>query len=342
MLSAIDFRASFLAIALVVCVAVQGASADPVPDSVHQLNVLSYNIFGRPFVVSHDGQMERSCRIPGEIYSQIGNSSAIDVIVIQEAFTQGCRTGADLRTLLSHYGWPYSTETVGKEADRPTNGGVFIASRWPIVTSAEEVYSECTGPDCLAAKGVVYARILKTAGGKMRHFSVFGTHLNAGRGEAHAMIRLEQAKQLSKFTTRQNIPASEAVLLAGDLNIDNINGSLEVKAVLAILGARLPQAKGPTQATADPEKNPLRDGSDPRWIDYVLYLSEHATPSRATLEAIPLRTAGPFHVCMSAPLRPDYVPSDSGWCQKAIALSALSDHHPVLGRFSFPSTTTSP
>ena len=342
MLVALSSRTPVLTIAFLAGLLVMNASGQPTTDSVDQLSVLSYNVFGRPFIVSHDGQVERSCRIPGEIYSQIANSSPIDVIVVQEAFTQGCRDGADLRTLLSHFGWPYSTRTVGEEAGRLANGGVFIASRWPIVASAEEVYTECKGADCLAAKGVVYARVLKTAGGEARHFSVFGTHLNAGRGEAEAKVRLEQATQLARFTARQDIPASEAVLVAGDLNVDNLSGTAEVEAVLAILGARIPEIRGSTRTTADAWKNPLREGSDSKWIDYVLYVSEHARPNRATLEAIPLRTASPFDICMSAPLRPDYVYPDSSWCQKTLALSSLSDHYPVLGRFSYPSPAIKP
>ncbi len=330
------FRPSFFAVALFVGFLGQDATAHSLPDSLDQLNVLSYNIFGRPFVVSHDGQVERSCRIPGEIFSQIANSSAIDVIVIQEAFTAGCRTGADLRTLLSHYGWPYSTRTVGAAAGSLSNGGVFIASKWPIVTSAEEVYSDCTGPDCLAAKGIIYGRILKTLGCQMRHFSMFGTHLNAGPGAAQAKVRLEQAKQLHNFATKQNISASEAVLIAGDLNIDNLHATMEVNGLLTVLGANLPQITGSTQATTDPENNPLHDGSGPKWVDYVLYLSNYARPSLATLEAIRLRTASTFNVCMSAPLRPDYVVPNSGWCKRTLTIQDLSDHYPVLGRMSFP------
>ncbi len=342
MLTAPPFYLSFFATALLVGFLGQHATAQALSHSVDQLTVLSYNIFGRPFIVSHDGQVERSCRIPGEIFSQIANSSAIDVIVIQEAFTAGCRNGADLRTLLSYYGWPYSTPTVGAEAARPSNGGIFIASKWPIVTSAEEVYSECTGPDCLAAKGIVYARVLKTVGSQRRHFSVFGTHLNAGPEAAQAKIRLEQAKQLRNFATRQSISASEAVLVAGDLNVDNLHATMEVSALLSVLGANLPRITGSTKATTDPENNPLHNGKGPRWIDYVLYLSGHALPSHATLEAIPLRTKSAFDVCMSAPLRPDYIVPDSGWCRKTLVIQDLSDHYPVLGRISFPPAKTGP
>ena len=336
MLITLPYRPSFFKIALLVGVFARDTAAHSLPDSVDQLNVLSYNIFGRPFIVAHDGQVERSCRIPGEIFSQIANSSNVDVIVIQEAFTPGCRTGADLRTLLSFYGWPYSTHTVGTEAPKLANGGVFIASKWPIDASAEEVYSECTGPDCFAAKGVVYARIRKTVGSDMRHFSVFGTHLNAGSSADQAKVRLEQAKQLRDFIVKQNIPASEPTLIAGDLNVDNLHRTGEVKAFLAALGASLPQITGSTKVTTAPKSSPLRNGKAPKWVDYVLCLSGYVPPSRATLQAFALRTDSAFEVCMSAPLRPDFVAASSDWCKKTLAIQDLSDHYPVLGRIFFP------
>ena len=59
-------------------------------------------------------------------------------------------------------------------------------------------------------------------------------------------------------------------------------------------------------------------------------------PGRATLETIPLTASSPFEVCMSAPLRPDYVFPNAGWCRKTLAIQDLSDHYPVLGRLSFP------
>ncbi len=325
----------------VLCAAPE-AKAHALPDNVNQLNVVSYNVFSRPFVVSYDGQTERTCRIPGELADQIAGASNVDVLVIQEAFTPGCRSGADLRTLLSYYGWPYSTRNVGQETGKPADGGIFIASRWPILESDEIIYSDCSGTDCLAAKGAAYARVLKTVAGETRRYNVFGTHLNAGDEAAKRTTRLEQARQLHEFASRQNIPASEAVVIAGDLNVDNLHAPDEVDALLAVLGAKLPEITGLTTNTTGPVGHPLHDRSMVKWLDYVVYLSGYAAPRRATLEAIPLRTREPFDVCMSAPLAIGYVFPNSRPCSKTLAIRDLSDHYPVLGRLSFPPQNRDP
>ncbi len=325
----------------VLCAAPE-ARANSVPDSVDQLNVLSYNVFSRPFVVSYDGQAERTCRIPGELADQVASVSNVDVLVIQEAFTPGCRSGADLRTLLSYYGWPYSTRNVGQENGKPADGGIFIASRWPILENDEIVYSTCSGTDCLAAKGAAYARILKAVAGEARRYNVFGTHFNAGDGAAKRAARLEQARQLHNFASRQDIPVSEAVVIAGDLNVDNLHAPDELDDLLAVLGAKLPEITGLTTNTTGPVGHPLHDRSMVKWLDYVVYLPGHAAPQRATLEAIPLRTRKTFDVCMSAPLAIGYVFPNSRWCLRTLAIHDLSDHYPVLGRLSFPSQNTDP
>ncbi|RLN93529.1 hypothetical protein BBJ28_00018954 [Nothophytophthora sp. Chile5] len=58
------------------------------------------------------------------------------------------------------------------------NGGVLIVSKWPVVREAQHVYRDaCHYSDCLAAKGVKYARLLKTVNGTSKIFNVFATHM---------------------------------------------------------------------------------------------------------------------------------------------------------------------
>lgn len=58
------------------------------------------------------------------------------------------------------------------------NGGVIIVSKWPIIHEAQHIYrSACHYSDCLAAKGVKYARVLKTIGDTSKIFNVFATHM---------------------------------------------------------------------------------------------------------------------------------------------------------------------
>ncbi len=324
----------------------QSSEEKKITDTNNQFNVLTYNIFNRPYIVSHDGQIERTCRIPAQISEQIASHNNIDAIVIEEAFTNGCHPGTELRTLLAHDGWPYSTETLNSSLSL-SNGGVFIASKWPITFTAQDVFNHCTGSDCLAAKGVVYARINKSVAGqsiagknRASTYHLFATHLNAWDGKKEAAVRLAQAEQLMAFITQQHIPKNEAVIVAGDLNINRLGNALsqsEIKHVFNALSVAMPEITGGQQSTIDPTRNPLafESGEHPLWLDYVLYSRQYLTPVESSMQSIVLQTTQAFKVCMQAILQPYTVDPDSAWCGKTLYLIDLSDHYPVLGRFKY-------
>jgi endonuclease/exonuclease/phosphatase family metal-dependent hydrolase len=93
---------------------------------------------------------------------------------------------------------------------------VAIASRLPIVASAQMAYSRARGSDALAAKGVLHARLWR--GGeapRSDQLDLFVTHLQAN----HADIRKAQIEELAAFIRERSDPALPAILL-GDLNID--------------------------------------------------------------------------------------------------------------------------
>jgi endonuclease/exonuclease/phosphatase family metal-dependent hydrolase len=93
---------------------------------------------------------------------------------------------------------------------------VAIASRLPIVASAQMAYSTARGSDALAAKGVLHARLWR--GGAAPHgdgIDLFVTHLQAN----HPDVRRAQIAELAAFIRERSDPALPAILL-GDLNID--------------------------------------------------------------------------------------------------------------------------
>ena len=175
--------------------------------------VLQYNVFGRPYEVSHDGQQERLARIPASLLQL---SRTIDVVTFAEADIQSER-----QRMLAQFakaGFAHAT-TILHDPDPFTsllNGGVLIVSRWPIVREAQHVYRHaCHYSDCLAAKGVKYARVVKTVGPKSKVFNVFATHMQAwstpdGRGD-----RVKQAQQMRQFVDALAIPHHEVVLARG-------------------------------------------------------------------------------------------------------------------------------
>lgn len=105
----------------------------------------------------------------------------------------------------------------GGEADglMDQDGGVIIASKYPITRAEELVYDACQGRDCRAAKGFVYARIEK---GKAR-YHVIGTHAQFGWQPEQRAVRAKQLREIGQFVLNgSGIPHTEPVIIGGDLN----------------------------------------------------------------------------------------------------------------------------
>lgn len=84
------------------------------------------------------------------------------------------------------------------------NGGVIVVSKWPIIHEAQHVYrNACHYSDCLAAKGVKYARMLKTVGSTSKIFNVFATHMQVRTAlndrPSSASVRLLKGLTLNDF-----------------------------------------------------------------------------------------------------------------------------------------------
>ncbi|MDP6907984.1 MAG: hypothetical protein QF371_00690, partial [Flavobacteriales bacterium] len=94
------------------------------------------------------------------------------------------------------------------------NGGVLIYSKWPIEESANYQFTTCVPGsfDCIAAKGVKYARVNKM--GKIYH--VFGTHMQAGGSGTYE--KYKQYGESRDFIESLQIPANEPVIFGGDFN----------------------------------------------------------------------------------------------------------------------------
>ena len=139
-----------------------------------------------------------------------------------------------------------------------STGGVVIGSRWPILREDQHVYrGSCNYADCLAAKGVKYARIEKTAncnaygvcgagaGGKpvKKIFNIFATHMQAWDEAEAQQDRLHQAAQMRDFVKTQGVPEGEPVIYAGDFNTDFVLYPTEVATLVNTLDAHLPKVR---------------------------------------------------------------------------------------------------
>jgi endonuclease/exonuclease/phosphatase family metal-dependent hydrolase len=301
------------------------------PDRLTRFTIVQYNIMDRPYWVGQEGQRERVCRIPQALARSIATQEHVDALVFNESFSGVCGGDLMLTDLLAQYGWPYHLPTISTWW-KPSNGGIFIASKWPIVASYNLVYTACRRIDCLAAKGVQYARIEKKLDGRTKRYHVFGTHMQAWGGAEAAMVRSDQAREMAWFIGRQDIPPTEPVLLAGDFNTRG-PGNPQFQAFIDILGVSMPPIVGERRATMDVDNTLF--GRGPWWVDYVLPSLAHQRPINAELEAIALRAEREFAICVQAGWRPFYVSPYASACTKTQHVRDLSDHYPVIGRFEY-------
>jgi hypothetical protein len=322
---------SCLSGAKVLCVAPKIHEQFAEPDRLMRFTIVQYNIMDRPFWVGHDGQRERVCRIPQALAHSIAAQEHIDVLVFNESFSGICAGDLGLTDLLAFYGWPHHLPTVSTWW-KPGNGGIFIASKWPIIVSQDMVYTACRGLDCLAAKGVQYAGVEKRMDGRSKRYHVFATHMQAWGGAEAAAVRGEQAGEMARFIERQDIPATEPVLLAGDFNTRGPDNP-QFQAFIDILGVTMPPIVGARRGTMDMDNTLF--GRGPWWVDYVLPAMAHQPPLKAELEAVALRPEQSFAICLAAGLRPFYVTPYAAACTKTLHVRDLSDHYPVIGRFEY-------
>ena len=90
-------------------------------------------MFGRPNILSRDGQRERLQRIP-ESLTRI--SGTIDVVTLVKAFNEEQR--ADMLAQFRTFGFQYATSILHDPDPFASllNGGVMVVSKWPIVREA--------------------------------------------------------------------------------------------------------------------------------------------------------------------------------------------------------------
>ncbi|MFI6938262.1 sphingomyelin phosphodiesterase [Streptomyces sp. NPDC050418] len=292
---------------------------------VPALKVLSYNafLFSRTLYPNW-GQDHRAAEIPKTSFFR-----GQDVVVLQEAFDN---SSSDALAAKARAEYPHQTPVVGRSksgwdatggnysATTPEDGGVTILSKWPVLRKEQYVFPEACGADWYSNKGFAYA-VLDVNGTKVH---VVGTHLQStdpgcGAGEAAAK-RSAQLKDIDRFLDAKAIPASEQVIVAGDLNVDS--HSAEYASMLTDGGLA-----GADSRTGHPYSFDTRDNSiakdrypdDPREdLDHVLHRAGHVRPAGWTNHVVKEQSA-PWTV--------------TSW-GTSYTYTNLSDHYPVTGSAS--------
>ncbi|MHC0431474.1 sphingomyelin phosphodiesterase [Streptomyces sp. O3] len=301
---------------------VGAAPAQAAADATPELKVLTYNAFlFSKSLYPNWGQDHRAAEIP-----KTGFFGGNDVVVLQELFDN---SSSDALMDNASGAYPHQTPVVGRSKSgwdatggsyssmTPEDGGVTILSKWPIVHKEQYVYKDACGADWWSNKGFAYA-VLDVNGSRVH---VVGTHAQStdpgcDAGEA-AEMRSRQFKAMDAFLDGKNIPASEQVIVAGDLNVDS--HSAEYASMLADGGFADPDSRTGVPYSFDTldnsisaERYPDEPSED---LDYVLHRAGHARPAGWNNEVIKEESA-PWTV--------------SSW-GKDYTYTNLSDHYPVIG-----------
>lgn len=271
--------------------------AEPLADN-NSLKVLAYNVFALPVIASDISK--RLNELPEYL-------QGYDAILLQELFSAD--SPKLLRALSEEY--PYQTKILKNESGiNIHNGGVAIVSRYPIAQTGYFVYPNCTGTDCFADKGFVYAEMIKDN----QAYHLISTHTASFDTAAARNLRQEQFQMMNDYINNKNIPAMDAVLYGGDMNLNRLKFADDYAGMTEKLNATVPLTTGYTQSTFDPRINHYAAAYDTvEFLDYVMWSNAHRQPVESINEVrVPRST------------------SDNLWGKWD-----LSDHFPVLGEFVF-------
>ncbi|SMC28070.1 Metal-dependent hydrolase, endonuclease/exonuclease/phosphatase family [Andreprevotia lacus DSM 23236] len=274
--------------------AVEPASAQ------NQFKMLTYNVWATPPVSTNN------CARLDELAN---NLAGYDAVALQEIFDNNCRA-AFLTKVRSSF--PYQSSLVDIPSNILMNGGTILISRWPILADDTIVFDQCTGTDCLANKGAKYVQVLKQ--GVVYHLST--THAPSFDSDEARQMRRVAFGQIRTLLDSKRIPATETLLIAGDMNVNKYKFPDDYAQMQTILRARVPASTG-YKNTFDADvnanaTNPLSGGTV-EYLDYIMVGNDNRQPLSAVNDVRILRT-----------LREDL------W-----SVRDLSDHFPVAGLFGF-------
>ncbi|MCT2399629.1 endonuclease/exonuclease/phosphatase family protein [Novosphingobium mangrovi (ex Huang et al. 2023)] len=208
-------------------------------DTAGTLSVMTWNVkglpmpvaFGRPSALSEIGRRLASLRHEGR---------QPHIVLLQEAFI------SEAKSIGAEGGYPYmaigpqpddaapspsldagfrenARWRKGEDDGKWVGSGLVILSDYPIVETARMAFpqDQCAGYDCLAAKGVLLARV--AVPGTSRPVTVIDTHLNSRKASGVSVARANTAYAWQAGTVRRfvakNVGPEDDVIFGGDFNI---------------------------------------------------------------------------------------------------------------------------
>ncbi|CAK4070547.1 unnamed protein product [Aphanomyces euteiches] len=294
--------------------------ARPLPKPV-VVRIMAYNVWFLPPVASSllnlsPFKAQRAHAIPSALPPNV------DLVVFCEAFDGGAKIV--LATEMKRRGFLYETRNAGsKSSMKAVDSGVFCMSKYPLEEYDELLFgSAAAGDDKIADKGAIYVQMRK--GGEVIH--VVGTHMQAWESDAAIACREKQLEKIAAWIEDKKIPRRDALIYAGDFNIDKTADTKEYGTMLGMLKAANPETRpGTSEHSFDPFTNILASkgkssGGKLERLDYVMYGTEFRKPRSCWTQVLPLKV------------------QDGGWEDRSTydnIVQDLSDHYPVLSEFHF-------
>jgi endonuclease/exonuclease/phosphatase family metal-dependent hydrolase len=287
------------------------------------LRVISYNVQFLPDPVSWKNERPNPEYRAKRIADEIRN---FDLAGLQEVFHVGHRDRLVAHTRANWNGELYELTSPQPESFF-TSGGCLLLSRRPLIASSSVVFKNFSKPadygqraDGYAAKGVLHARIARSAEEPKNYIDVFVTHLEARADD----LRPLQYKELAAFIKKTS-DDSQPMLLLGDLNtygmpeqqkdptsqysalMRELNASRPNGGVIDLWPQLMGDALGGTT-----EQESIEIG---KRIDYIVL----GNPKSAKMQLTPKRIAVELY--------------------QDERVGALSDHNAVVADFDWPSHT---
>ncbi|KAJ1729996.1 hypothetical protein LPJ61_003252 [Coemansia biformis] len=196
---------------------------------VAKLRLLTQNMFMRPPPIRTNKSDWKDGRLDFFIEHILPN---YDVVCLQEMFEFASSRRSRLVAAAEKLGFRYYVLSERKYVwSLGIDGGLAILSRLPVDTTDSFEYQRGIGPDWIASKGVLYAKIAVRVEGAREptHVHLFTTHTQASYGEVvvtqpDVKRRLAQLHEFHNFLEEvlpRHRAAGEPVVLTGDFNVDS-------------------------------------------------------------------------------------------------------------------------
>lgn len=270
----------------------------PALGPANQFNVLSYNIWATTIFGSKkvDTRLDQMPAVMADY----------DALVLTEVFDK-IATNELLGKLRAEY--PYQSSDVFK-LGKILESGIRIVSRWPFTIEDSFEYNPCNGIQCAASRAVIYVKIHKQG----NPYHIFATHTQSSDDDANRTARLAQLQEMGEYIRGLNIPANEAVIMAGDFNVNKIGLPEDRDYLEDVLSATEPENRG-HKFSYDADTNTWAEQPYIEYLDYTLSANNNLQPITSYQEVFAPRS-------MTAALWGEW---------------DLSDHYPARGIFTYPS-----